>query len=65
MRTHSFHDLCVYITENSPWDSVISVKLYSTSFFSFFFLLFTKNILPSLKSILIESIVGKISSDDF
>ena len=46
-------------------DSVISVKLYSTSFFELFSNYLKKIILSSLRYILIESIVGKISIDDF
>ena len=41
-------------------DSVISVKMYSTSFFSFFSNYLQKNILPTLKYILNGSMFGKI-----
>ena len=46
-------------------DLVISVKLYSTSFVSFVLIILKKYILPTFKYILIGSMFGKKSIDEF
>ena len=58
------HFLAVTLRELLRIDSVISVNLFYISFLSFV-LKFTKNTLSTLKHILIRSILGKITIDDF